>query len=106
MNDARIFNGAVGTVKIGAGMQVADILSAASDQNLTVVTGSDPTVGIVGFLAAGGHGPVTSRFGLGADQVVEMEVVAPDGESLTINQESQPDLFWAIRGVCLPTSTT
>ena len=85
-------------------MTVVDILTAAADQNLTAVTGSDPTVGIAGFLAGGGHGPVTSRFGLGADQVVEMEVVTPDGELMTINQDSQPDLFWAMRGVCLSIS--
>ena len=101
MDDDRTFNGAVGTAKIDAGMTVVDILSAASDNNVTMVTGSDATVGIMGFLAAGGHGPVSSRFGLGADQVVEMEVVTAEGDLLTINQQSQPDLFWAMRGVML-----
>ena len=102
MDDDRTFNGAVGTAKVGAGMTVGEILTATADQNLTMVTGSDLTVGIAGFLASGGHGPVSSRFGLGADQVVEMEVVTAKGELLTINQESQPDLFWAMRGVRSP----
>ena len=104
MDDKRTFNEAVGTAKVGAGMIVGDILTAAADQNLTLITGSDLTVGIAGFFTSGGHGPVTSRFGLAADQVVEMEVVTAKGELLTINQESQPDLFWAMRGVRPPLS--
>ena len=102
MDDDRAFNGAIGTAKLGAGERVGDALSAAAAQNHTIVTGSDLTVGVVGSMASGGHGPVSSRFGLAADQVVEMEVVTATGELLTINQESSPDLFWAMRGVCFP----
>ena len=101
MNDKRTFNGAIGTVTIGSGMTVEDVLSAAATNNVTVVTGSDQTVGIAGFLAGGGHGPVTSRYGLGADQVIEMQVVTASGQLLTINAQSSPDLFWAMRGVGL-----
>lgn len=98
-SDNRTFNNAAGTAKISAGMTVGEILLAAGANNLTAVTGSDPTVGIGGWLAGGGHGPVTSRFGMGADQVVEMDVVTAQGDLLTINPNSQPDLFWAMRGV-------
>lgn len=80
-------------------MTVGEILSAAAANNATVLTGSDMTVGIGGWLAGGGHGPITSRFGMGADQVVEMEVVTPQGALLTINKDSYSDLFWAMRGV-------
>lgn len=80
-------------------MTVGEILQAAADNNVTVVTGSDPTVGIGGWVAGAGHGPVTSRFGLGADQVVEMEVVTASGQFLTINNKQNQDLFWAMRGV-------
>ena len=79
---------------------MGEILQAAADNNVTVVTGSDPTVGIGGWLTGGGHGPVTSRFGLGADQVIEMEVVTADGSYLVINNDQNQDLFWAMRGVC------
>lgn len=97
--DNRTFNGAVATAKIAAGMVVKDLLEAAASHNLTVVTASDHTVGIGGWLASGGHGPVTSRYGMGADQVVEIDVVTADGRLLTINANSYPDLFWAMRGV-------
>ena len=99
LNDSRVFNGAVGTAKVAAGMTVAEALSAAAEQNLTLITGSDSTVGVMGWLSGGGHGAITSRYGLGADNVVEMEVVTPQGELLTLNADSYPDLFWAVRGV-------
>ena len=99
MNDKRTFNGAIGTVTIGSGQTVVDVLNAAAANNVTVITGSDQTVGVAGFLSGGGHGPVTSRYGLGADQVIEMQVVTASGQLLTINTSSSPDLFWAMRGV-------
>ena len=80
-------------------MNVGDILRAAADNNVTVNTGSNTDVGIAGWTAGGGHGAVSSRYGLGADQVVEMEVVTAQGEILTVNKDSSPDLFWALRGV-------
>ena len=93
-------------MKIGAGLTVVEILRAAADRNVTVLTGSDQTVGIGGWLAGGGHGPMTSRFGMGADQVVEMEVVTAKGDLLTITHDSHPDLFWAMRGVGLERTPT
>ena len=90
---------AIATAKIAAGERVIDILKAAAQKNITIVTGADPGVGIGGWTAGGGHGPLSSRYGLGADQVLSMEVVTPDGEFLLIDQDHHPDLFWAMRGV-------
>ena len=39
---------------------------------------------------------------MGADQVVEMEVVTADGVLRTINADCETDLFWALRGVSIP----
>lgn len=35
---------------------------------------------------------------MAADQVVEMEVVKPDGTFVTASPESETDLFYALRG--------
>jgi hypothetical protein len=38
-------------------------------------------VGVAGgWGQAGGHGPLTSRYGLGVDQVLEYQVVTADGQ--------------------------
>lgn len=37
-------------------------------------------------------------YGLGADQVLSIQAVLPDGSFITIDQDSNPDLYWAFRG--------
>jgi hypothetical protein len=91
--------GGVASVKVAAGMRFGEIYAAASAFNLTIVGGADPDVGIGGWITGGGHSPISSVYGLGADQVLEMDVVTANGTRLTINEDSYPGLFWAMRGV-------
>lgn len=64
-------------------------------QKLTLVK----TVGaICGYLQGGGHGPASHEFGLGADQVLEYQVVLASGEHVTANACQHKDLFTALRG--------
>lgn len=68
-------------------------------RNLTIVSGGAGTVGVGGYLTGGGHAALSSTYGMGADQVLEMEIVTPGGEILTINECQNTDIFWAMRGV-------
>jgi FAD/FMN-containing dehydrogenase len=86
-------------MKIYAGEQFRGIYRFAADHNVTAIGGGDPNVGIAGWLMGGGHGPLTAKYGMGADQVIEMEVVTADGRLRTVNEKHDPDLFWALRGV-------
>ena len=88
----------IATIKISAGMQWNEVYTFAADHNLTIVAGAERSVGVGGWILGGGHGPVTSLFGLGADQVLELEVVTADGQYQVVNEASNPDLFWALRG--------
>ena len=36
---------------------------------------------------------------MAADHVLEMEIVSPGGNILTLNECQNQDLFWAMRGV-------
>lgn len=92
-------HGGVASVKIAAGMRFGEIYQAVAAYNLSVVGGADPNVGIGGWITAAGHSPISSLYGLGADQVLEMDVVTANGTHLTINEHSFPGLFWAMRGV-------
>lgn len=38
------------------------------------------------------------KYGMGADQVLAMEVVLPSGRFVTVDERSNPDLFFALRG--------
>ena len=51
-----------------------------------------------GYIAGGGHSPMAALVGMAADQVLSMEVVLPNGRFVTANEDSNPDLYWALRG--------
>ena len=88
-------------VKIAAGAQGLEVLEAASAAGLVVVTGECPSVGIAGgYTQSGGHSPLSTAFGLSADNTLEFQVVTADGRFVTANPSSpeHADLFWALSG--------
>lgn len=88
-------------VKIGAGAQGFEINEAARAAGLVVVTGECPTVGIAGgYTQSGGHSPLSTAFGLSADNTLEFEVVTADGRLVRASPLSpkNADLFWALSG--------
>lgn len=86
-------------VKLGTGVQAFEAYEAASSHGLRVVGGSCPTVGLAaGFVQGGGHGPLGSTYGLGADNTLEFEVVTAEGKHLTATPTQHSDLYWALSG--------
>jgi hypothetical protein len=86
-------------IKVGAGVQGFEADEIAHDNDVMVVTGNCPTVGIAGgYTQGGGHGQLVSAFGLAADQVLEWEVVTGTGELVTASQSNNSDLYWALAG--------
>jgi hypothetical protein len=51
-----------------------------------------------GYVQGGGHSPLSSLYGMAADQVLNYEVVTADGRFVTANAKVNSDLFWALRG--------
>jgi FAD/FMN-containing dehydrogenase len=86
-------------ITAAAGTQMLEIDYEAHLRNLTIVSGGAGTVGVGGYFTAGGHGALSSTYGLAADQVYEIEMVTPGGEIVTVNECQNTDLFWAMRGV-------
>ncbi|OTA54456.1 FAD-binding domain-containing protein [Hypoxylon sp. EC38] len=82
----------------GSGNTWGDALGFALEQNRAVVSGVDRTVGLGGFIQGGGHGPLSSTYGLSADQILQATVVTTTGEVLVANDLENKDIFWAIRG--------
>jgi FAD/FMN-containing dehydrogenase len=56
------------------------------------------SVGIGGITLAGGVGYLVRKHGLTIDDLLAAEVVTADGELLSADAETHPDLFWALRG--------
>ena len=85
--------------KLGAGVQAFEIYKAAADRGLMIVGGEGQTVGVAGgYIIGGGHSPLSSMYGLAADQVLSMQVVLPDGQFVTASFTDNQELFWALRG--------
>lgn len=84
---------------VGGGTDAYTAYRKAVEHNQMLVGGMARSVGVFGHASAGGHSILSSQYGLGADQVLQLQVVTPGGDILTANENQHPDLFWALRGV-------
>lgn len=85
--------------KIGGSYVWEDVYADAKARNLVVVGGGTQSVGATGgWMQGGGHGPPSHQYGLGAQQVLEVEVVLASGLVVTVNACENSDLFFALRG--------
>ncbi|CAJ0553160.1 Ff.00g116720.m01.CDS01 [Fusarium sp. VM40] len=86
-------------VRLGAGVQGSEALEFANSKGLVVVAGECPTVGVAGgFTQGGGHSPLSTEFGMAADQVLSYNVVTADGRTLRASPTENQDLYWALSG--------
>jgi FAD/FMN-containing dehydrogenase len=85
-------------VRIGAGAQLADVYDALDAHGLAIPGGCGPDVGIAGLLLGGGLGVLGRAHGLLCDSLVDADVVLADGRAVRAAEDSEPDLFWALRG--------
>lgn len=84
--------------RVGAGAVWGDLVPQASELGLTACHGSTPTVGIVGYSLGGGIGWYARKHGLQANRVTAVELVDATGAERRVDAESDPELFWALRG--------
>jgi FAD/FMN-containing dehydrogenase len=86
------------TVRVGPGATWGDVIEAAAPFGLAPVSGTNASVGVTGFTFGGGHGFLSRKHGLGADNLIRADVVTADGETLTAREDRRSGLFWALRG--------
>jgi FAD/FMN-containing dehydrogenase len=80
------------------GLTAVEVATAAAAHGLAIGFGDTGSVGIGGITLGGGVGYLARRFGLTIDDLLAADVVTADGEVRRVDAESEPDLFWAIRG--------
>ena len=93
-----LVNPARRVVRVGPGATWADVVGAAAPFGLAPVSGSSLGVGVAGFTFGGGVGWLSRKHGLAADNLIRADVVTAEGALVTAGRDTNPDLFWAIRG--------
>jgi FAD/FMN-containing dehydrogenase len=86
------------TAWVETGMTAAEYTNAAGERGRATGLGDTGSVGIGGITLAGGIGFLVRKYGLTIDDLLAAEVVTADGKIVQVSEESEPDLFWAMRG--------
>jgi FAD/FMN-containing dehydrogenase len=86
------------TAWVESGITAGEYTNATGEHGLVTGFGDAGSVGIGGITLAGGIGFLVRRNGLTIDDLLAAEVVTADGEVVEASEDSEPDLFWAIRG--------
>ncbi|GAA2440493.1 FAD-binding oxidoreductase [Actinomadura vinacea] len=86
------------TAWVEAGATWRNVIEAAAPHGLAPLSGSFPGVGAVSYTLGGGVGLMARRYGFAADHVRRVDLVTPDARQRQVTAESDPDLFWALRG--------
>jgi FAD/FMN-containing dehydrogenase len=80
------------------GVQNGDVISYLWSQGKQTMTTGCDCVGYIAPILGGGHGWLQGRYGLAADQLISARMVLANGTIISVSDEENPDLFWAIRG--------
>jgi hypothetical protein len=80
------------------GVTWRDYNRAAGVHGLATTGGLVSTTGIAGLTLGGGEGWLMGEYGMSVDNLVAAEVVTADGELLRASADTDPDLFWGLRG--------
>jgi FAD/FMN-containing dehydrogenase len=75
-----------------------DYNRATAQHGLASTGGVVSTTGVAGLTLGGGLGWLMGRFGMACDNLKSVELVTAEGEVLQVDDDSDPDLFWGLRG--------
>jgi FAD/FMN-containing dehydrogenase len=87
-----------GTVRVEGGCVWGDVDHATHPFGVAVPSGFISTTGVGGLTLGGGLGYLTRQHGLTIDNLLSVDVVLANGQCVTANANTNPDLFWAVRG--------
>ncbi|EMD36843.1 hypothetical protein CERSUDRAFT_51643 [Gelatoporia subvermispora B] len=87
------------TVEFGSGLIWDDVYAALEPFGVNVVGGRVTGVGVAGFTLGGGYSWKSNQYGLTIDTVEAFELVLPNGTITTVTSSSNPDLFFALKGI-------
>lgn len=84
--------------RVGAGVKWQRLNEALTGTGRTGLPGSTSDVSVLGYHLGGGLSWFARRHGLAAHRIRSVDVVDAAGERARISADSDPDLWWAVRG--------
>jgi FAD/FMN-containing dehydrogenase len=84
--------------RVAGGALWSDVDRACAPHGLATTGGIISHTGVGGLTLGGGLGHLMRKHGLTVDNVLAVELVTADGEQLRVDAESEPELFWGLRG--------
>jgi len=86
------------TARAAGGVLWSELDRATQPHGLATTGGIISHTGIGGLTLGGGLGHLMRKHGLTVDNLLAVELVTADGERVRIDAESEPELFWGLRG--------
>ena len=86
------------TVRAQGGVTWGELNRETALHGLATTGGVVSTTGIAGLTLGGGLGWLNGIYGLAVDNLLSVELVTATGDVLTVTEETDPDLFWALCG--------
>ena len=86
------------TARVQAGVLLGELDQATQAYMLAVPAGIVSHTGVAGLTLGGGLGWIMRKWGLTVDNLLSVDMVTADGESVTVSATENADLFWGVRG--------
>jgi FAD/FMN-containing dehydrogenase len=86
------------TAWVQGGAKLGDLDHETQAFGLAAPVGVVSATGVGGLTLHGGFGWLSRRHGLASDNLLSVEIVTADGQLHRASAETEPDLFWAVRG--------
>ncbi len=85
-------------VVVGAGTVIGDLVYSLAKKGIMFPFGDSYGIGIGGITQGGGIGLQNKQMGLCCDNLLECILITAHGKILLVNEKTNSDLFWALRG--------
>jgi hypothetical protein len=86
------------TARAAGGLLWSEFDRATQAFGLATTGGIISHTGIAGLTLGGGLGHLMRKHGLTVDNLLGVDLVTAEGERLRVDTESEPELFWGLRG--------
>ncbi|HVL63743.1 MAG TPA: FAD-binding protein, partial [Actinomycetota bacterium] len=86
------------TARAAAGLLWSEFDKATQPHALATTGGVISHTGIAGLTLGGGLGHLMRKHGLTVDNLLSVDLVSAEGERLRADEETEPELFWGLRG--------